>query len=151
MKTILRSENDTKKLAYSIAKQLHGGEILALTGELGAGKTTFTQYLSQALGVKKHVNSPTFVIMKIYEINPRLSSGSSKKGSFRHLAHLDAYRIDNPAELNDLGLDLYINEPSAIVVIEWADKIKNYLKKYSKVTWINFHIENKKRFVNIGE
>lgn len=130
-KIILKTEKDTEKLAQSIAKKLKGGEILALSGDLGAGKTTFTQYLAKALGVKVHVNSPTFVIMRIYK---------TSKHPFQNLAHIDAYRLDSEKELEYLGLDQYIGQPSAITVIEWAEKIKKELKKNLKVMYLDFKV-----------
>jgi len=140
-KLILKTESDTAALAKSIAKDLKGGEVLALTGDLGSGKTTFTQYLAKELKVKKHVNSPTFVIMKVYEIG---------KPGLNNLAHLDAYRLDNSSELNELGLDLYINQSGSVVVIEWADKIRDYLKGCKNVIWLDFVFLKGKRSVSIS-
>jgi len=130
-KIILKTEKDTQKLAQQIAKKLKGGEILALSGDLGAGKTTFTQYLAKALGVKEHVNSPTFVIMRIYK---------TSRHPFQFLAHVDAYRLDSENELEYLGLDQYIGQPHAITVIEWAEKIKKELKKNKKVVHLDFKV-----------
>ena len=98
MKIEITKIAQTKKLANDIAKKLKGGEVLALSGDLGAGKTTFTQYLAKALGVKGNVNSPTFVLMKIYE---------TKKKPIRHLVHLDVYRLNSGDDLITLGLDEY--------------------------------------------
>ncbi|MDD5340854.1 MAG: tRNA (adenosine(37)-N6)-threonylcarbamoyltransferase complex ATPase subunit type 1 TsaE [Patescibacteria group bacterium] len=130
MKTIIsKSEQDTTKIAAKIAEKLKGGEILALEGDLGAGKTTFAQALGHAFGIKKHITSPTFVLMKVYELGAQ-SSG------LRALIHVDCYRLDEPQELFYLGLEEYLNNPNSVVVIEWADKIKNYLKKFKKVIWL---------------
>ena len=68
MKYLSKSRSDTKKFAVKLARQLRGGEIIGLSGELRSGKTTFTQYLAAALGVKQTVNSPTFNIIKVYPI-----------------------------------------------------------------------------------
>lgn len=130
-KYILKTEQDTAKLAQSIAKKLKGGEILALSGDLGAGKTTFTQFLAKALGVKVHVNSPTFVIMRIYK---------TTRHPFQHLAHIDAYRLDSEKELEYLGLDQYLGQSTAITVIEWAEKIKNELRNNKKVMYLDFKV-----------
>lgn len=140
-KIIITTEEQTAKLANQIAKALKGGEVLALSGDLGAGKTTFTQYLSKALGVKQHVNSPTFVIMKIYK---------TSKHPMQHLVHLDAYRLDNEEEVNYLGLDDYINQPHAIVVMEWAEKLKKYLKTKKKVKYLNFALKGEERIITIS-
>ena len=139
-KIIIKSEKDTEKLANKIASTLKGGEIIALQGELGAGKTTFTQYLAKALGVKTHVNSPTFVLMKIYETD---------KHPLRYLVHMDAYRIASIDEVEYLGIDRHIQETNSVVVIEWAENIKEYLKKY-KLIEINMEMRDNVREVSIN-
>lgn len=140
-KIIIKTEQETKDLAYKIASDLKGGEIIALTGDLGSGKTTFTQYLAQALGVKSHVNSPTFVLMKIYETD---------KHPLRYLVHMDAYRLGSEDEIFNLGLDQHIANLNSVFVIEWADKIKEYLSN-KKVIWINFSLNDKIRIVKINK
>lgn len=140
-KIILKSEAETEKLAKSVAKTLKGGEVFALSGDLGAGKTTFTQFLAKALGVKEHVNSPTFVIMKIYK---------TAKHPMQHFVHVDAYRLESEAGIEDLGLDEYINHPHAVVIIEWAEKLKKYLKIKKKIKYFHFIIKDEKRIVNIS-
>ena len=136
----LNSIEDTQKLAKEVASKLKGGEIIALEGDLGAGKTTFTQYLAQELGVKIHVNSPTFVIMKQYDTD---------KHPLTKLVHLDAYRLSSDEELADLGLDQHINATHSVVVIEWADKIKKHLDTKENVQWIKFELEGDIRKVTI--
>jgi tRNA threonylcarbamoyladenosine biosynthesis protein TsaE len=138
MKYNSKSEKDTYQIAANLARKLKGGEIIALEGDLGAGKTTFTQYLAKALGVKQHVTSPTFVLMKIYEIR-------NKKYGIRNLVHVDCYRLDEPQELFYLGLEEYLNKPDSLVAIEWADKIKDYLKDFKKVIWLKIKIKGKQR------
>jgi tRNA threonylcarbamoyladenosine biosynthesis protein TsaE len=146
MKITIKTEKETKKLAEKIANQLKGGEVIALSGELGAGKTTFTQYLAKALGVKGNVNSPTFVLMKIYKTN---------KHPLTHFVHMDAYRISSAKELEEFGLDEYIGQPHAIVVIEWAEKvgqelrIKNKEESNRRVIWIKISLKNETRVFNI--
>jgi tRNA threonylcarbamoyladenosine biosynthesis protein TsaE len=97
-----------KSFALKIAGQLRGGEIIALIGPLGSGKTTFTQELAKALGVKQKVLSPTFIVLQ-------------------ELSHLDLYRTKGFAELAALGLTQTWGTPQVITVIEWADKIHNRL------------------------
>lgn len=119
--------DDIPKLALKIAKTLKGGETLALIGPLGAGKTTFTQLLAKALGVKTHVTSPTFIIMNRYRAKlPKLQTPI-------HLYHLDLYRTKDIHEVNALGLMHIWGQPNTITVIEWADKIKAHLPKHSIV------------------
>lgn len=121
---ILHTLADTEALAKKIVTSLKGGEVIALSGDLGSGKTTFTQFLASALGVKGVVNSPTFVIMKIYEVHQH---------PIRHLAHMDAYRLGSASEVSDLGVEEFLGNPSAVVVVEWAEKIGTALEKYKPI------------------
>ena len=112
------SLEEVKKLASGIAKTLEGGEVIALFGDLGSGKTTFTQFLAKALGVKKRVPSPTFVVMRVYDdLNLRDVS----------LHHYDFYRLDSLEEIRDLGVEEDFKDPKTICVIEWAEKAKELL------------------------
>lgn len=88
--------------------------VLALHGDLGAGKTTFVQTLAHALGVRETVASPTFVIMKRYETND---------ARFATLIHIDAYRLDHPEEMLPLKFTEVRTEPHTLVCIEWAERI----------------------------
>lgn len=139
---IFKTEKDTKKFAIELSKKLKGGEIIALEGDLGAGKTTLTQYLAKNLGIKERVTSPTFVLMKIYEI---------KKFKFKinNLIHVDCYRLDDPQELFYLGIEEYLNNKESIVIIEWADKIKKYIKAFENVIWLKIEIKNNLRYLNV--
>ncbi len=110
--TLLALEARGMKTAHAL--------VLALWGELGAGKTTFVRGFSRALGIKDRITSPTFVLMKIYRL-------AKKKLNFKHLIHIDCHRIDRPDELLHLGLDEILADPDAIVLIEWADRIKKIL------------------------
>lgn len=116
-KTIKLSE--TTKQAKQIAKTLTGGEILALSGSLGSGKTTFTKALAKELGVTQTVTSPTFVLMQEYK-----TKKLNRDKSLLWLYHLDLYRTKNFAEVSGLGLEEIWGRPEVITVIEWADKIK---------------------------
>ena len=89
--------------------------MLVLTGELGAGKTTFTQGLGEGLGVRGGITSPTFVIARVH---PSLGEGPE-------LVHVDAYRLDGRAELDDLDLDTELDE--AVTVVEWGSGLAESL------------------------
>jgi tRNA threonylcarbamoyladenosine biosynthesis protein TsaE len=136
----LNSLKDTKKLARKIAGKLRGGDVLALRGKLGAGKTTFTQFLSQSLGVKQDVKSPTFNIMHLHKI-----AGSKKK--LRLLCHVDCYRLRSAQELEAIGLFDHLADPETITVIEWAEKIKTVLPP--QTIWINFTYDASKHQAKI--
>jgi len=92
--------------------------LVTLSGELGAGKTAFIQAVAQALGVEDSVTSPTFVLEKIYEL---------KNSEFKHLVHIDAYRLENGAELAGLGFDEIMKDNRNVVVLEWPEKVAEAL------------------------
>lgn len=107
------SPEDTINLARSLGKILQGGEVIALEGELGAGKTHFVKGLAQGLEAKEPVTSPTFALIHIYE--GRLL-----------LAHFDIYRLPAPEAIEELGYEEYFYG-SGVTAIEWSDLIKPYL------------------------
>jgi tRNA threonylcarbamoyladenosine biosynthesis protein TsaE len=99
-----------------------GATVLALQGNLGSGKTTFTQAVARELGVIETVTSPTFVIQKNYEItNPRYV------GTFKKLIHIDAYRIEDPGELETIGFKKLVTDPDNLILIEWPEKVGELL------------------------
>jgi tRNA threonylcarbamoyladenosine biosynthesis protein TsaE len=106
------SVEETLHIAKSLATHLQGGEVITLTGDLGAGKTSFTQGLAKGLGVQRHVNSPTFTLIKEY------------KGASLALYHMDVYRIDD--EFEEMGFDEYFYG-SGVCVIEWPQMIQSQL------------------------
>lgn len=136
---ITKSPQETQKVAAIVAVEVVSKKrtrafVVALEGELGAGKTTFVQGFAKALGVKENVLSPTFVLIKIY----KLGHGSNVKGQmFRHLIHIDCYRIDSPKDLPRLGFRELLKDKDAIILIEWADRVRKLLPK--KTTHIRFH------------
>ena len=105
--------------------------VIALRGELGAGKTTFVQTLAKEFGVKEIVQSPTYVLMKKYEVShPR----------FKTLIHIDAYRLQGAQEFAALWPEEFLNDPSALVCIEWPERAQGALPKPDIV--IKFSSEN---------
>ncbi|MCX6811837.1 MAG: tRNA (adenosine(37)-N6)-threonylcarbamoyltransferase complex ATPase subunit type 1 TsaE [Candidatus Berkelbacteria bacterium] len=113
MQKITNSSEETKGLAQDFAKKLTGGEIIALFGDLGSGKTTFVQGLARGLCVKERVTSPTFVILNLHK---------AKKGL--KLAHFDLYRISGPEEFEMIGASDYLGKKNIISVIEWPEKVE---------------------------
>ncbi len=124
---ITNSPEETSALGESLGKSCQGGEAILLLGNLGAGKTCFTQGIAKGLGIKGKVNSPTFNLMKVYKI---------KKGV---LCHIDAYRLNSGNDLITIGLDDYLGKKDAIVVIEWAERVKDiWPKNKIKIEFKNF-------------
>ena len=127
------SAEETTKLAADILTRLRPGDCLALTGDLGSGKTTFVKGLADALGVKGPVTSPTFLILKTYP---------TKDPAIKRLVHVDAYRLESADDLVEVGFSDEINEPGTAAVVEWAEKVKDALPA-SKTIWIKIKIGQK--------
>ena len=126
---ILRSENDTIEFAKELAPKLKKGDVLALYGELGAGKTFFTQQLCKFLGVRENVSSPSYVLMNEYF------------GSYT-IRHLDLYRLDAAEEVLELGLyDLF---KDAITIIEWPEIADGMLPENTIHIYFEFIGSNRK-------
>lgn len=126
MKCITQSERQTISFAKKFAKQLRGGEVITLSGALGAGKTTFVKGLAKGLGIKKIITSPTFILMNVYK---------TKKQNVLYLTHIDCYRIDGQKDIENIGAQEYFGRKDAVVVIEWAEKIQKILpKKRMRIT-----------------
>jgi len=118
-----RNEQQTIDLGEKIAKRLKPGDLVALSGDLGAGKTTLVKGIAKGLGVKdyRHVNSPSFVLVKEY------------KGKVP-LYHFDIYRLNKLKDIEDIGYEDYLGG-RGVVVIEWAKKMGRILpKKYLEIT-----------------
>ena len=137
MKYLTKSEKQTFNLGKKLAKQLKGGEVLALTGELGAGKTVLIKGIAAGLGIKKIITSPTFVLMKVYQMGIR-----NQESGIKNLVHIDCYRIKNPQEITDIGAPEYFGRPDMITVIEWAEKIKKILPRQKIEIRIKLKNEN---------
>ena len=109
----VRTAAETHALAAALGAVLEPGDLLVLTGELGAGKTTFTQGLGEGLGVRSGIISPTFVLVRIH---PNLPGGPRPGGP--DLVHVDAYRLESAAEIDDIDLENTMD--SAVTVVEWG-------------------------------
>lgn len=104
--------------------------VVGLQGELGSGKTFFVKALAKMMGVEECVVSPTFVIMKIYDIDPA-KAGQVGFG-FKKFIHIDAYRLDSEKELLDLGWEDLIREPENLVLVEWPERVERIMPPDSK-------------------
>lgn len=131
------SAEETKKIAANLAKEITQG-VIALSGNLGAGKTTFVQGFARSLGIKDRIISPSFVLIRQHPI-PKTK---------KILYHIDLYRLVDEKEFNQLGLtDLY-SDPNNIVLIEWAEKLKDLPAKTIKINIEKK--ENNKRLIIIS-
>ncbi len=114
-KMITHSEQETLALAKEFARGLMPGDVVCLSGDLGAGKTVFTKGICRQLGVEEMVNSPTFTIVNEY---------SGANGSV--IYHFDFYRLEEEEELLEIGFDDYLNS-GAVCLMEWPEKISSFL------------------------
>lgn len=115
---ISNSYKYTQEIAQQYVKELKGGNIICLYGELGAGKTTFVQGLARGLGIKGRIISPTFIIVRKYNLDNN-----------KTFYHIDLYRIEKEKDLEGLGIDEILSDKNAIVVIEWAERLGTKLPK----------------------
>lgn len=142
-----KSAKETQKFAGESAKRFikkksRGALVVALKGELGAGKTTFIKGFSRALGIREKVLSPTFVLIHRHKIKKRFTLHASR---FKNLYHIDCYRLNSEKDLLKLGIKKIFANPENIVLIEWADRVKKLIPKTA--IWIHFNHagENKRR------
>ncbi|HOX60981.1 MAG TPA: tRNA (adenosine(37)-N6)-threonylcarbamoyltransferase complex ATPase subunit type 1 TsaE [Candidatus Magasanikbacteria bacterium] len=124
-KSIVHTKTTTEmvNLGKDLSSKLHGGDVVLLYGEMGAGKSTLTKGIAQGLGIKKNVASPTFTLMNIYNIK-------ITKSKIRRLVHIDTYRLKNEAQLIEIGATDYLGDPETICIIEWPEKVSGLLKDY---------------------
>lgn len=141
------NENQIPEIAELILKRLltlplsthHKAQIIALYGDLGAGKTTLTKEIARQLGIKENVNSPTFVLIKSYPLQTT---------HYKLLIHIDAYRFDSEKELEHLGWEKMIADPTNLIFIEWPERVKKLIPKDA----IKIYLEHKgeKRSIDIA-
>ncbi len=137
---ISNSPAETVKIAEKVAQRIREGSVIALIGELGAGKTLFVQTIARTLGVESNVTSPTFNLMNVYEgICP--------------IVHFDLYRLQNEEDLDEIGFYEYVESEEGIVLIEWADRFPDALpENYILITFEKLNSTGRKIiFDAVGE
>ena len=134
-------------MGEKVAADIASGKIshvIALSGDLGSGKTTFVQGVARGLGIKGRIISPTFILMRRYPVQ-------KAKNETHNLYHVDLYRLEGSIdqEILNLGLPYVWSEPTNIVVIEWAEKIEKLIP--AGAFWIKFEqLEGNKRKIFIA-
>ena len=118
-----KNEQETFALGVKLGRECRGGEVFALCGELGAGKTKLAQGLAQGLGVKGRVNSPTFNILKMY----KTAGLKTVKSKVKVFCHIDAYRLKSADDLETLGVTEFLGSPDTVAAVEWGEKVKSLL------------------------
>lgn len=139
---LTESAEQTQKIGKDIARKIIAdgkkskAVVVGLKGDLGGGKTTFTQGFAKGLGIKDKILSPTFVILKRFQI---------KSKQFKNFYHIDCYRLKDEKDLLELGFEEVISDPENIVLIEWPEKIKKILPKDTIIIEFDFIDENKRK------
>lgn len=128
----IKDEAETSRFGMALAETLEAGDVIALVGDLGTGKTALTSYIAQGLGIKDRVNSPTFTIVKEY-----------RRGRLP-LYHFDVYRVNDYDELFNIGADEYFFG-KGVCVVEWADLIEEILPENTKFIYIEYGAEEGER------
>lgn len=140
MKFISKDLKHTEEIAKSFLEKIalefsDKAVVVGLYGDLGSGKTTFTQAIAKLLNIEEHVTSPTFVIEKRYDINHE---------NFKKIIHIDAYRLDSGKELLSLDWERDIKDPRNLIFIEWPEKVAEVIpKNHSKINF-KFVSENER-------
>jgi len=139
-KIISKSEAETVRLGQELGQICNGGEVFALEGELGSGKTYLAKGIALGLGVKDTINSPTFNIMKIYQ---------TRRKDIKYFSHLDAYRLNRHSKLENIGIDEYLFKNDSVCAVEWFPNIFAEVKG-KKLKIIKLKLINKtKRLIKI--
>ena len=133
-----RSELETCDIARQCAASLHEGDIVLLTGQLGAGKTVFMRGITEFFACDKQLSSPTFSLFNIYE--------GVLKGEPVLLHHFDLYRIESPRELEAIGFDEYLSN-GYISVVEWGERFPEYASRYNVQVTLEYAGDESRRIV----
>ena len=154
MKTYLSlSSKETQAFGEALARQLvRGGDraivrksaeskkrtatVIALAGDLGAGKTTFVQGFFWGLGLKRHAQSPTFIIMRRHKIPVAPRASRRVPPRFTNIFHIDAYRLKEAKQMEALDFHEILADAGNVILIEWPERIKNILPR--ETIWISF-------------
>lgn len=146
MNKIINDLSETQSIAKIIAKNITKATTILLIGEMGMGKTTFTQFLAKSF-IKNSIKSPTYSIINSYKLDKDIDEFKCK-----NFHHIDFYRLKSEEELDDIGFEEIFDENS-IIVIEWASMFQKYLDsiipEYMDILKISIYMENQNRIINI--
>lgn len=128
---ISHSEEETEAFAQNLASSLPSGSTLALKGDLGAGKTVFSRGFARGLGISEPVSSPTYTIIQEYQ-----------RPDGEWFYHMDLYRISNALSALEFGIEEYLEDPRAMSIIEWAERIESILPEHTLTVSIKILPDN---------
>lgn len=124
IKTLAELESEAGRFVSEIIPERNRATLITLSGELGAGKTAFAKAIARTLGVEEVVNSPTFVLEKIYLLSPEFRGETPK---LRRLIHIDAYRLEKGSDLATLGFDELMHVADNLILLEWPERVADAL------------------------
>lgn len=134
-------ESEAKRFASELKPSGNGALVLALHGELGAGKTSFIKAIAGALGSEDRITSPTFILSRSYELS---------SGPFSRLVHIDAYRLSGEEELSQLAWEEILEDKETLIAVEWAERVKGALPS-DAITIRLYHADDVGRDIDYGE
>lgn len=137
--TLNNLESVAKRLLEDIEPR-DRATIIALQGELGAGKTTFVQAIARVLGIEERIQSPTYVLMKSYPVFYK---------TFSRLIHIDAYRLDVPGEFLALKPEAFLHDPHALVCIEWPENVGSLIAPHLTIKFSSQGAKEGERYIEI--
>ncbi len=117
---VTNTSEETYAIGEHIAAVVKPGQFISLQGDLGSGKTTFTKGFAKGLGIQRHITSPTFLIIKSYDV-PR--------EDITKLYHLDLYRLNSEQDIEGIGISEILKDSHAVIIVEWADRMGSLLPK----------------------
>ena len=138
---VTKKSEETQKLGEMLAEEFRNGGVICLSGDLGAGKTTFAQGFLKGLGAEGPYTSPTFLVMKEYHVENSKSKCQmsnqvqNQKTKIQKVYHIDAYRV-GADDILALGWEEMTTQNSNVIIIEWAERISSIIPK--RAIWINF-------------
>jgi tRNA threonylcarbamoyladenosine biosynthesis protein TsaE len=128
---------ETQQVAEGLAKSLHGGMAVVLFGDLGSGKTTFTQGLARGLGISGQVTSPSFLVMRLHTVRTN--------STIKRFFHIDLYRTESEQDILAIGITDAFSDPKGVAVIEWGEKLESLLPKKRIEVRLEYVDENKRK------
>jgi len=121
MEFITNSPKETEEVGKNLVKELKGGDIVLLNGDLGAGKSTFVKGIAMGLKIKRTINSPTFTLMNVYTLDKEINK-------IKKLIHIDTFRLKDGEALLEIGAKDYVGQKDTLTLIEWPEKVQKLIK-----------------------
>lgn len=141
MKYTTTYEEQTKSVGRQLATMVSGGAVITLSGDLGAGKTTFTKGFAEGLGVRETITSPTFSLMNVYP--------TDSQTQIKQFVHIDTYRLEEEEDLRAIGAEDYLWDDNTVSIIEWPEKIPSLLAGRDVIAVTIAHQDGDERTISV--